>query len=417
MKKKKLVGSAIVGNIVEYYDFGLYAVFVTTIGQLFFPESSDKIVQTLQAFSVFALGFMMRPLGGVFFGYIGDKFGRKTSLTISLLGMAFCTFCIGIIPTYHDIGITSTILLVLIRLFQGLCVGGQGAAVAIFVLEHTEGYRPGLIGSIVMASNMVGTLFATFIGIIIQHFCPDGSCWRAAFYLGGFLGLIGLWMRYSLTETPAFIKSKQNKTLVKNPLSKAIKSHWRSMLLVMLLGGSTSAVAYTIRGYMNAFFLEVMQYSQADALYFQSCALITMIATLPAFGILADRVGYRKFFYIVCYIIILVAVPIYSLMANYEHNLILTFLGVFLMGILSAAICAPSYPYAIKSFEVELRFSGVATSWNLGNALLGGTTPLISTYLTRELSSPIAPAFYLIAVAFALLFIKAFVAPKEHAKN
>lgn len=417
MKKRKIVGSAIIGNIVEYYDFGLYVVFAAKIGELFFPNYGGEIMQTLLAFSVFAVGFLMRPLGGIFFGYIGDKVGRKTALTISILGMAFCTFLIGILPSYEQIGIASTVILILIRLFQGLCVGGEGAAVAIFVLEHLEGYRPGLIGSIVMASNMVGTLFAFFVGIIIQHFCPDGGCWRFAFYLGGFVGLIGLYMRHSLNETPAFIKSKAMNKSHKHPLWMAITTHWRSMLLVLFLGGSTSAVAYTIRGYLATFFNKIMHYTAEEGLYFSSISLIMMIVCTPAFGVAADKIGYRKFFLIVCYAVIATALPIYMLMANPYHNVGLVILGVSLLGMIAAAMCAPAYPYAIKSFEVELRFSGVASSWNLGVALMGGSTPAISLLLTEKFGTPIAPAFYLMGVAISLIFIKSFIATQKYIKD
>lgn len=414
MKKRKIIGSAIIGNIVEYYDFGLYAVFTPIIGRLFFPEVGDQLVQTLLAFSVFALGFFMRPLGGFVFGYIGDKLGRKIALSISIIGMAASTFMIGILPSYQEIGILATIILVLIRLCQGLCVGGEGAGVAIFVLEHLEGYRPGLIGSIVMASNMVGTLLAAFVGILLHHFCPDGHCWRYAFIAGGVIGSIGLYMRYQLNETPVFDAIKDSRKTNKHPLITAFKTHLPEMLVVLVVGGATSAVAYTIRGYLNVFFLQVLGYSQEDALYFTSIALFTMIVLLPVFGIVADKTGYRRFFFIICYTVILTIIPVYMLMANPEHNVGMVLLGLITLGALSSAICAPAYPYAIKAFEADLRFSGVAVSWNLGNALLGGTTPMISTFLTDYFKSPIAPAFYLIAVAAIFIITKHLVTTKTH---
>lgn len=406
MKKRKIVGSAIIGNIVEYYDFGLYAVFAPTIGLLFFPKQDDPLTQTLLAFSVFAVGFLMRPLGGAFFGHIGDKLGRKIALTTSILGMALCTLLIGLLPTYEQIGILAPILLILIRLFQGLCVGGEGAAVAIFVLEHTEGYRPGLIGSIVMASNMIGSLLATFIGLSMDRFCGSlDICWRYAFILGGFMGMIGLYMRYQLNETPSFEARKLSKLIVKHPLISAIKQQWPSMLLVLILGGVTSAIAYTIRGYLSTFFLQVMHYSQDDSLYLTSLALFSMIVMLPLFGVIADKVGYRRFFYTVSWLAVLSIMPIYSLLANQEHYMPHVLGGIFLLGTLAAAICAPAYPYAIKSFEVELRFSGVATSWNLGIAIFGGTTPSISIELTK-IFGPTAPAYYLMLICLTFLLIK-----------
>lgn len=411
MSKRKIVGPAIVGNIVEYYDYGLFAVYTHTLGSLFFP-STDPFLQTLLAFATFAIGFFMRPLGGIVFGYIGDKFGRKASLTISILGMAACTFAIGILPSYGEIGILAPIILLIIRLCQGLCVGGEGAGVAIFILEHTEGYRPGFMGSIVMASNMVGTLLAVFIGIILNHFCPSGECWRYAFILGGFTGLIGLYLRYQLTETPEFINRKKNKKILKNPIVQAVKKQFKSMLMVMLLGGITSAVAYTIRGYLNIFFFEVMKYTASEALYFTSFALFIMIVLLPLFGLLSDKIGNRRSLHLVCYLTILTVIPLYIMLANVDKNILLVFMGLGGFGALAAGICAPAYSYAIKAFEVELRFTGVAFSWNVGLALMGGTTPMISRYLSERYST-IAPAYYIVVIAILFLIVSFFTKVKS----
>jgi MFS transporter, MHS family, proline/betaine transporter len=412
MKKRNVIAPAIIGNIVEYYDFGLYAVYAPIIGHLFFP-SHDLFLETLSAFTLFAVGFFMRPFGGIFFGYIGDKLGRKISLTISILGMALCTFLIGILPDYNTMGILGPIILIFIRLFQGLCVGGEGAGVAIFVLEHLEGYRPGLIGSIVMASNMVGTLLAVMVGIMMNHFCDTGDCWRYAFIMGGFMGLIGLYMRYQLNETPIFVERKRDKKIVKHPIVEALKYHWPRMLVVLSVGGATSAVAYTIRGYLNSFFVRSMGYTQDEALYFTLLALLIMIILLPFFGLISDKVGYRKFLYLVCYTVIFTIIPTYILISNEEHNILLVISGLIILGALSAAICAPAYPYSIKAFEAELRFSGVAFSWNLGNALLGGTTPAISTYLANRYGN-VAPAYYLIMIAVSFIMISFLTRKHQH---
>lgn len=411
MKKRKIVGPAIVGNIVEYYDFGLYAVYTQTLGRLFFPVD-DPFLQSLLVFATFAVGFFMRPLGGIVFGYIGDRMGRKTSLTISIMGMAICTFVIGILPGHTEIGLWAPAILVIIRLFQGLCVGGEGAGVAIFVLEHLEGYRPGFIGSIVMASNMVGTLLAVFAGIFLNQFCGGEDCWRYAFITGGLTGLVGLYMRYQLGETPGFIEKKNNKSIVKHPIVDVLKGHWPSVLMVMSLGGATTAVAYTIRGYLNVFFSEVMHYTTNEALYFTSFALFVMIILLPMFGAVSDRVGSKKFLYIVCYSIMFTIIPCYMMLANPDKNVLLVFIGLLGISTLSAGICAPAYSYAIKAFEVELRFSGVAFSWNFGIALLGGTTPMISIFLSEKISI-IAPAYYIMAVT-GLFMITKFLTRKRH---
>jgi MHS family proline/betaine transporter-like MFS transporter len=401
MKKGKIVGSAIVGNIVEYYDFGIYAVFATVIGELFFP-STDRFVQTMLAFSVFALGFMMRPIGAAFFGVIGDRFGRKIALTSSIIGMAISTFCIAILPTYEQIGIAAPVMLIIIRLFQGLCIGGEGAGAAVFILEHLENYRPGLIGSIIMASNMIGTLFATLIGIIINHFFADlDSNWRYGFALGGLMGLTGLYLRHHVSETPVFQAMKKKRKL-DLPFVQVIRYRWRRLIVISCLSGVATSVAYTIRAYLNVFFLQFMGYNSTEALFLTAMCLFMFIIVLPFFGLLADRVGYNKFVKLSSIALVVLIVPIFEMLSSEYVGIIL--IGLFLISALAAAISAPAYPYAIQNFSPIVRYSGVALSWNIGNALFGGTAPTIETYLATSFG-PIAPAFYLIFTGLLFLTI------------
>lgn len=413
-KKRKIISSAIVGNIVEYYDFGIYAVYASTIGKLFFPASSP-FIQALAALSVFAIGFLMRPIGGMVFGHIGDIVGRKTALTISILGMAISSVMIGLLPDYATIGVMAPILLVIIRLFQGLCIGGEGAGSAIFIMEHLEGYKPGVIGSIVMASNMIGTLFANFMGIAILYVVGDTDYnWRIGFLLGGLMGTIGIYMRTHLTETPLFTEAKKNNEIVKFPLLTVIKNSGLRLLLVGSLGGMTAAVAYMIRGYFNTFFHDVLHYTRDQTMYFTSFSLGTMILALPFFGMIADRIGYRKFLYKISYLLILFVVPIFLLITNESHNLLYVGIGLFLYGILAAAVCAPAYPYAISAFSPEYRYSGVGFSWNVGIALFGGTTASISHILCDITGSIIAPAFYIIFMVSVFLFVTVLTRKDKH---
>jgi len=412
-KKRKIIGSAIVGNIVEYYDFGIYAVYASTIGKLFFA-SSDPFIQALAALSVFAMGFLMRPIGGMVFGHIGDIFGRKTALTISILGMALSSIMIGFLPGYESIGVMAPILLVVIRLFQGLCIGGEGAGSAIFIMEHLEGYKPGLMGSIVMASNMVGTLFANFMGIMILQVMGDTDLnWRIGFLLGGLMGSVGLYMRTHLTETPLFTEAKKNNEIVKFPLLAVIRNSGLRLLLVGSLGGMTASVAYMIRGYFNIFFYDVLHYTKDQAMYFTSFSLATMILTLPLFGIIADRVGYRKFLYKISYLIILSVVPLFMMLTNDAHNLIYVVTALFLYGVLAAAVCAPAYPYAISAFPPEYRYSGVGFSWNVGIALFGGTTAPIA-HIMCKYAGPIAPSFYIIFMVLSFIFVTVLTRRDKH---
>ncbi|MDJ1305507.1 MAG: MFS transporter [Candidatus Midichloria sp.] len=404
MKKTKIVSSALVGNIVEYYDFGIYAVFTTIIGKLFFP-TEDEFVQTISAFSVFAIGFMMRPIGGAFFGLIGDRFGRKTALTSSIIGIAIATFGIALLPTYEQIGILAPIILIIIRLFQGLCIGGEGAGAAVFILEHLGSYRPGLVGSIIMASNMIGTLFAILVGIIINHFFTDNAfSWRYGFILGGLMGLTGLYLRKHVAETPVFQAMKKNRKL-DLPFVQVIKYRWRRLLVVSCLSGVATSVAYTIRAYLNVFFLQFMGYTPTESLFLTAICLFSFVIVLPIFGLLSDKVGYHKFVQISCIILIVCSLPVFKMLSSDNISIIL--LGLFIISMLAAAISAPAYPYAIENFSPILRYSGVAMSWNIGNALFGGTAPTIETYLAQYIGLE-APAFYLILIALLFLIMSYF---------
>ena len=398
MSKKKIISSAIIGNIVEYYDFGIYAVFAEIIGKLFFPNFSGYI-QLMFSFAIFAIGFFMRPLGGIVFGHIGDIFGRKIALTISIVGMGMSTLCIGIMPAYAQIGVLAPILLTIIRMFQGLCIGGEGAGSAIFIIEHFEEKKVGLIGSIIMASNIAGTLLALVVGISIDYFIKiDDFTWRYGFLLGGIMGFIGLYMRKKTTETPVFEEMKLKRKMTKLPIIVVLKEKWQNILIIASFASVATSSTYMLRGFFNVYFTEIINLPKNDSLYIVAFALTTVIIALPFFGYLADRIGYKKYIYSVIFVFIILILPIFKNIINNFNDIKSIYFSIFFLGILVASVVAPYYPFAIKFFNPELRYSGIALSWNMGNALFGGTTPIISTFLVMKIGY-IAPAYYLMFTA------------------
>ena len=398
MSKKKIISSAIIGNIVEYYDFGIYAVFAEIIGKLFFPNFSEYI-QLMFSFAIFAIGFFMRPLGGVVFGHIGDIFGRKIALTISIVGMGMSTLCIGIMPAYAQIGVLAPILLTIIRMFQGLCIGGEGAGSAIFIIEHFAEKKVGLIGSIIMASNIAGTLLALIVGISIDYFITiDDFTWRYGFLLGGIMGFIGLYMRKKTTETPVFQEMKLKGKMTKLPIMVVLKEKWQNILIIASFASVATSSTYMLRGFFNVYFTEIINLPKNDSLYIVAFALTTVIIALPFFGYLADRIGYKKYIYSVIFVFIILILPIFKNIINNFNDIKNIYFSIFFLGILVASIVAPYYPFAIKFFNPELRYSGIALSWNMGNALFGGTTPIISTFLVMKIGY-VAPAYYLMFTA------------------
>ena len=404
MQKYKIITAAITGNIVEYYDFGIYAVFAGIIGSLFFP-SEDVTMQLILAFSVFSIGFLFRPLGGIVFGYIGDKFGRKKALIISMLGMSISTLCIGLLPTYESIGIFAPIILVLIRIVQGLCIGGEGTGSAIFIIEHMERSRVSLMGSLIMTSNIVGTLFANIVAMILNLTIGiNDHTWRYCFFLGAIMGIFGLYFRIKNKETPAFEKLKaENHQHKKMPVANVIQNKKYAVISILAIAASATSITYLVRGYLNAFLTDCMDYNTQDALQLTVFTLTCLTLLLPVFGMLTDRFGTNAILNFGAFCTFFGILPAWSLVVNTGGFTQL--LGLFCISIMGAAMGAPAYPHAINSFPPAIRYSGIALGWNLGNALFGGTTPLICAFLFQYFGK-IGAAFYLIFTSSIFIILR-----------
>ena len=400
-KRRSIFLSAISGNVLEYYDFTVYAVFSLAIGQAFFPSGS-QVIQTLSSLSVFAVGFIMRPIGGIIFGFIADKYGRRVSLIISMLGMTMTTFTIGLIPGYSDIGYGAPILLVMMRLIQGLCISGEGAGSAIFILEHYQNLRPGFTAGIVHASNIAGTLLASFVGIILEQLFPELEfAWRFAFILGGIMGIIGFYFRLRVSETPIFEMLAEKKRTLKMPFMHVIRSSWPAMLITCCLGGSASSLVYIIKTYINIFYYEVLGFDKTTALIYLSYSSVIMMLTMPLSGYISDHIGRFKMIIIASITIVIAATPAFMLLASLEIWKQIVALTTIAM--LGGFIAGTAYIFIISLFSAEERFTGVAFSYNLGVALFGGTSAVISRWLVEVTHLYHAPAFYVMITS--LLFL------------
>lgn len=400
-KRRSIFLSAISGNILEYYDFTVYAVFSLAIGRAFFPADS-QLVQTLSSLSVFAVGFLMRPIGGIIFGYIADRYGRRVSLITSMLGMTTTTFIIGFIPNYEEIGYSAPVLLVIMRLIQGLCISGEGAGAAIFILEHYQNLRPGFTAGIVNASNIAGTLLASVIGIILELLFPEMDfAWRFAFILGGLMGVVGFYFRLRVSETPIFkILAEKKKTLAM-PFTHVIQSSWRAMLITCLIGGSASSVVYIVKTYINIFYCEIMGFDKTTALIYLSYSSIVMMLTMPLSGYISDYIGRFKMIVISSLAIVVISIPAFMLLAcgeTWKQILALTIIAM-----LGGFIAGTAYIFTISLFSPEERFTGVAFSYNLGVALFGGTSAVISMWLVKITNLHYSPAFYIMFTSLSFL--------------
>ncbi len=407
----KVVLAAITGHALEFYDFTIYAVFALKIGELFFPNSSE-FAQILSSLAVFAVGFVMRPVGGVVFGHIGDKYGRRRALIIAVSGMAIITFLVGLLPDYSSIGIAAPIMLVVFRLIQGLCVGGEGAGASIFVLEHMKGLKPGLVGGIVNAALTLGILLAILVGMFMNsYFGVDSNGWRYAFMLGGVFGMGSLYLLLSVSETPVFEEMKASKKIVELPIREVFRTNLKNVILTVAVGGLTGASGYFVMTYLNVFFKTVMMVDANTALYYTALGNLGLIIFLPVMGALSDRLGYTKTISLGCIIVLFSSTAIFQMLCSSEANTVYS--GILLLSALVSVIYAPLYPFMLGLFTPEQRYSGIACCLNLGIAIFGGTCSMVCLWLINKTQEPFAAAYYWNFVSAMFLIALVAIKPRK----
>lgn len=403
-KGRTIFLSAIAGNILEYYDFTVYTVFAISIGEIFFPSYCDEYTKVILSLSVFAMGFVTRPLGGILFGYIADRYGRRTSLIISMLGMTIPTFTMGFIPGYEVIGIYAPIILTVTRLLQGLCISGEGAGAAIFILEHHQNLRPGLTAGIVHSSNIAGTLIATFFGYVIARYFPSAEfAWRFAFIIGGFMGLAGFYLRLKVSETPIFEMLSEKKKTLKVPIIEVFRTGKKPMIVTIALGAAASSIVYLVKAYINIYQCNVLGNDKTVALQYVAYASLVMMITMPLSGYLSDRIGRLYMIRATTAMSFIMALPCFALMSC-EH-LWQQILSITILAILGGSIAGSAYVFIISIFSSAQRFSGVSFSYNLGIAMCGGTSAAISRFLVEKTGLHYSPAFYIMSTTAAFLII------------
>jgi MHS family proline/betaine transporter-like MFS transporter len=404
--------SAISGNILEYYDFTVYTIFSIVLGKVFFPEASE-FVQILSSLAVFAVGFVTRPIGGIVFGYIGDRYGRRISLICTMFGMTLTTFMMGFLPGYNSIGIAAPILLVILRLVQGLCISGEGAGAAIFVLEHFGKLRPGLITGLVNGSNITGTLLASLVGILLNLYCDSPEAWRYAFILGGIMGIMGGYLRVKTSETPIFNILAKKKQLLKSPFLAVVKDSWHFMILTCCVGGFASSVVYIVKAYVNVFYSDIMHLGSSVSLMYVSYTSFVLMICMPIAGAISDYIGRARMLKIAAVMLFIFTAPIMNFMGSENHTY--QILAITALGVLGGAMAGGAYIFVISLFEPRERFSGVSFSYNLGVAIFGGTAPMISRWLVEKTSITYSPAFYLMFVS--AIFLAAMQVMRKHIKS
>ncbi|MFC8933688.1 MULTISPECIES: MFS transporter [unclassified Rhodococcus (in: high G+C Gram-positive bacteria)] len=402
---KRAVKATMLGNAMEWFDFGVYAYLATTIGKVFFPDASGS-AQLLSTFAIFAAAFIVRPLGGLFFGPLGDRIGRKKVLATTIILMAGSTFAIGLIPSYESIGIAAPILLVLLRLLQGFSTGGEYGGASTFVAEYAPDKRRGFFASFLEFGTLAGYVAAAGIVTIIQTVVSAEDLlqwgWRIPFLIAGPLGLIGLYLRLRLEETPAFqmMEQAEERSLADESTGKKLREtlvdNWRPLVLCIVLVATYNIAHYGLLSYMPTYLTNTLGYDESHGLILMIIVMIVMMMGISYVGKFSDRVG-RKPLLLSGFIgFFLLSLPAYLLIG--VGNYVTVFLGLAILGGL-LLLFVGVFPSVLPAlFPTGIRYGGLAIGYNLAVSIFGGTTPLVLTALESATGSNlVAPMYMMIA--------------------
>lgn len=375
---RRVVAASSLGGVLEWYDYAVYGFFSVTLAHKYFP-SDNPVASLLAVYSVFAVSAFTRPLGGILFGYLGDRFSRRVALMISIAAIGTGTTLIAVLPTYETVGILAPILLTLLRLLQGLAVGGEYTGASIYVAEHAPAKRRGAFGAVVEASTDVGFLVGSGIGALTASLAGqtimDEWAWRVPFAIGGVLALVTLLMRRTLPPSPMDGTAPKDAS----PVVTAIRNHWRTLLhfqSLMLVG---SAGMYTVFVYGTSFVEQKDKIGTAIALDISTVAMFVLILSALGTGALSDRIGRRPLFIAVGLAALLLSWPLFYALTQPDPATIL--IGEIGFGIMMGAAFGMLPATMAEMMPADLRCSGAGLSYNVCVALTAGTSPLIAAAL------------------------------------
>ena len=400
---KRVAASSFLGNFIEWFDYATYTYFAITIGQVFFPGS--EVNSTLMAFAIFALAFIFRPLGAMFWGSMGDKKGRKQSLAISVLLMSGAAFLIGCLPSYQAIGLASPILLLVLRSVQGFSVAGEYSGAAVFLAEYAPPEKRGRYCSLVPASTATGLLAGSTMALVLKMVLPEAAIiewgWRIPFLLAGPLGLITHYIRTRVSDSPVY-QEMQEKLEAKGesddkPIKLLLTKHLRPLLVSFGACMLNAVGFYAVLTYLPNYLQDTVGYDAGSSSLITTICLVAYIAFIFLSGRISDKVGRKKMLIIACVGFIIFTVPAFYLLnsQNFAIILIVELVMCLLLTINDGTLSS----YLSETFPTEVRYSGFALSFNFANAIFGGSASFISIALIEATGNAIAPAWYMVAIS------------------
>ena len=409
---RRAIAASAMGNAVEWFDYGVYAYVAVYIGQAFFP-SDNPTASTLSSLAVFAISFLIRPLGGLFWGPLGDRVGRRAILAATIILMSAATFCVGLLPSYASIGIWAPIGLIALRMIQGFSTGGEYGGAATFMAEYAPDDRRGFCGSFLEFGTIggftLGALLALAIGAILGEAAMAEWGWRLPFFIAGPMGLIGLYLRSKLEDTPCFRELEaagETEHDTRTEFRDLFAQYWRPMVLLMGLVVTLNVTNYTLLAYMPTYLEAQLGMSSNATLTLIILGQLAMMAVIPYAGSLSDRFGRKPLWWFSIIGLFIMAIPMYALMAQ---GFLAAVVGFAVLGLLYVAQLSTISAMFPAMFPTHVRYAGFAIAYNLSTALFGGTAPAANEWLIGITDDPLVPAYYMMAScvvgAIALAFV------------
>lgn len=399
---RRAVKAAALGNAMEWFDFGVYSYIAVTLGKVFFPSGSPT-AQLLSTFGAFAAAFLVRPLGGTVFGPLGDRVGRQKVLALTMIMMAAGTFAIGLIPSYATIGVGAPVLLLAARLVQGFSTGGEYAGASTFIAEYAPDKRRGFFGSWLEFGTLAGYIGGAGLVTLLTALLSSDDLmawgWRIPFLIAGPMGIIGLYLRMRLEETPAFAAEveKAEAARPRVPLREMISGQWKALLLCMGLVLVFNVTDYMLLSYMPSYLTSELKYDETHGLLVVLGVMALMMVVQPFAGALTDRIGRRPLIAAGCAGFLFLSVPAVLLIR--QGGLLAVALGMGALGLLLVCFTA-AMPAALPAlFPTRVRYGSLSIGFNVSVSLFGGTTPLVVTALIGATGNMMMPAYYMMAAA------------------
>jgi MHS family proline/betaine transporter-like MFS transporter len=394
---RRAITASALGNATEWFDYGVYAYVATEIGHNFFPGEYE----TLATLLVFAVSFVLRPLGGMVWGPLGDRLGRQRVLALTIIIMSASTFCVGLLPGYATIGIWAPILLVLLRVVQGFSTGGEYGGAATFMAEYSPDRRRGFFGSFLEFGTITGFTFAVLVVAGTEAAIGDAAMtewgWRIPFLIAGPLGLIGLYLRLKLEDTPVFRELAEHgeaEAEASGAFKDVFREYWPVMLKLAGLVIALNVANYTLLAYLPTYLQGTINMSSGDTDLLVVVGQVAMLVFIPLAGGLSDRVGRKPLWWFSLVGLFVLAIPMFLLMSQGLGWAIVAFTVLGLVYVAQLATISATFP---AMFPTHVRFTGFAITYNVATAAFGGTAPFVNEWLIGSTGDNLIPAYYMMA--------------------